>query len=192
MAKILFRLLLHRVFLILVILFSVALSFFLKERARLTSGPISSWDTEPKADCAVVLTGGAGRVKEGFDLLAHKAIKKLIIAGVYPNTSLREIFPMLPFYGDLREEDVFLERRSGTTYGNAQQALPIVEALHCRDIVLVTSRLHMPRAYQTFRATFPEKVSIYRHSIVPSQGESGNWEIGTEILKNLFYSLWAY
>lgn len=186
------RLLFNRGLLLGVVLGAIVLSVFLTERDKILTEPISSWQTEAKADCGVVLTGGAGRVKEGFDLLAHKAVKKLIVAGVYPNTTLREIFPTLPFYGEIREEDIFLDRRSGTTYGNAQQALPIVEALHCRDLILITSSLHMPRAYLTFRATFPEKISIYRHSIIPSRGENGFWETSTEVIKSLFYALWAY
>ena len=114
------------------------------------------------------------------------------IAGVFSNTTLRDMLPTLPFYGDIKEEDIFLDRRSGTTYGNAQQTLPVAEAMHCRDVVLITSSLHMPRAFKTFRAGFPEKILIYKHSIVPGRAESGFLESSYEVLKSFFYSLWAY
>lgn len=165
---------------------------FVDEYHRVQNEKIQSWIKTPMADCAVVLTGGAGRVREGFDLLANQNVKKLVISGVYSNARLREIMPVWSFYGNLSENDVVLDRRSETTYGNAQQSLPIVEALKCRDILLVTSRLHMYRSYQTFRATFPENIYIEKHAIIGGRFESSFWEMGFEALKSLFYSLWAY
>jgi uncharacterized SAM-binding protein YcdF (DUF218 family) len=183
---------LHRKLFIAFAVVLVFLALFFKEWEKIRSEDIGSWKNEIHADCAIVLTGGVGRVREGFDLLSRKTVKKLIVSGVYSNASLREIMPLWPLSGDLSEDDIVLDRRSGTTYGNAQQTLPIVEALRCRDVVLVTSQLHMHRAYQTFKATFPEKISIYRHAIVSSRSESSTMEIATEVLKSLFYALWAY
>lgn len=156
------------------------------------SEPVQSWTKTQNADCAVVLTGGYGRVREGFDLLANKNVKKLVIAGVYSNARLREIMPVWSFYGNLSESDVVLDRRSETTYGNAQQSLPIVEALKCRDILLVTSRIHMYRSYKTFSATYPENIYVQKHSMVGGRYESSVWEVSFEAMKSLFYSLWAY
>lgn len=153
---------------------------------------VGAWTQFPSADCAVVLTGGAGRVREGFDLLTNKNVKKLIISGVYQNAQLREIMPALPFYGNIKEEDIILERRSETTYGNAQQSLAIVEAVRCRDVVLVTSRIHMHRSYQTFRAIFPPQILIYKHSIVSGRYFPGLLDKVTEAFKALFYSTWVY
>ena len=153
---------------------------------------IQSWVKTPTADCAIVLTGGPGRVREGFDLLSNQNVKKLIVSGVNPGSRLREIMPVWSFYGTLKEDDVVLERRSETTYGNAQQSLSIVEALRCRDIVLVTSRLHMHRSYRTFRGSYPENIEILRHAVVSGRFEIGIMEASLEALKSLFYSLWAY
>lgn len=173
-------------------IFLFVFGLFYNEYEKIIKEPITSWKIENKADCAVVLTGGAGRVREGFDLLSRKTVKRLIISGVYPNAHLREIMPALPFYGEISEEDIFIDRRSGTTYGNAQQTLPIVEALHCKDILLVTSNLHMRRAFLVFRTTYPDKVAIYKHSVISSRSESSIYGLGTEVVKSLFYSLWAY
>lgn len=144
------------------------------------------------ADCAIVLTGGPGRVREGFDLLARKLAQKLIVSGVHPQAELREIFPLWPFYGSVRPEDVALERRSRTTFGNAQQSLPLVEALHCRDAWLVTSRVHMYRALKTFRAEFPPTLRLYPRAVVSGSAEPSWGDIASETAKSLFYSLWAY
>ncbi|UXR63722.1 YdcF family protein [Bdellovibrio bacteriovorus] len=181
-----------RSFWALLLLSGVVLYRFVDEYHKVQGEKIQSWIKTPTADCAVVLTGGAGRVREGFDLLANQNVKKLVISGVYSNARLREIMPVWPFYGSLSENDVVLDRRSETTYGNAQQSLPIVEALKCRDILLVTSRLHMYRSYRTFRATFPENIYIEKHAIIGGRFESSVWESGFEALKSFFYSLWAY
>lgn len=156
------------------------------------STPVNSWEREAVADCGVVLTGGPGRVREGFDLLSEKKIKKLIVSGVHPEVKLRDLMPAWPFYGNLREEDVVLEKRSETTWGNAQQSLPIVEALRCRDILLITSQLHMARAYRTFRAVYPENVEIQTQAVVGHRWPAPFLEVLTEALKSLFYSVWAY
>lgn len=181
-----------RSFWALMFLSGVILYRFADEYQKVQSEQIQSWVKTPTADCAVVLTGGAGRVREGFDLLANQNVKKLVISGVFSNARLREIMPVWSFYGNLSENDVVLDRRSETTYGNAQQSLPIVEALKCRDVLLVTSRLHMYRSYRTFRATFPENIYIEKHAIIGGRFESSTWEAGFEALKSLFYSFWAY
>ncbi|HMN69671.1 MAG TPA: YdcF family protein [Bdellovibrionales bacterium] len=165
----------------------------LNREKRLVAGePISAWTEDHKADCGVVLTGGPGRVREGFDLLAQGQIHKLIISGVNPRATLREIFPQWPYYGELRAEDVVLERRSGTTYGNAQQSLPLVEAMRCRSLVLITSHLHMRRAYRTFRQVYPPEILILTRGVSSGVIPPRSQDLTSEVLKSLFYSLWAY
>ncbi len=165
---------------------------FAREVNLILRQPVNSWTEDVSADCAVSLTGGPQRIREGLDLLARKAVQKLIISGVHPQATLRDIFPLLPYYGELREQDVILERRSQTTFGNAQQTLPLVEALHCRDLVLVTSRVHMRRALSTFKAEFPPEFPIIVRA-VPTLSDPPGWdEVTWEALKSLFYSPWAY
>ncbi|MGZ3768873.1 MAG: YdcF family protein [Bdellovibrio sp.] len=176
----------------ILLLMAVVIYRYYDEYQKVQSETVVSWQKTLTADCAVVLTGGPGRVREGFDLLANQKIKKLVISGVYSNARMREIMPVWSFYGNLSENDVVLDRRSETTFGNAQQSLPIVEALKCRDILLITSRLHMYRAYNTFRETYPENIYIRKYSIIGGRYESSILEKGFEALKSLFYSLWAY
>lgn len=172
----------------------VALSLeVVREAGRVRATSLSSWQSGPAtADCAIVLTGGPGRVREGFDLLARKQASRLIISGVNPQAELREIFPLWPFYSGLRAEDVALERRSRSTFGNAQQSLPLVEALRCRDAWLVTSRAHMYRALRTFEAEFPRSVALYPRAVVAGSAEPSFGDVASETAKSLFYSIWAY
>lgn len=176
-------------FTILIVFFSYwYIQTYLKINAEVTS----SWKFETKADCAIVLTGGAGRIREGFDMLSRKQVKKLIISGVHSNSQLKDIMPMWAYYSNLKESDVVLERRSNTTFGNAQQSLPIFEALNCRDLALVTSRTHMYRAFRTFLQTFPSSISIYRVATHTPSVDLGRFEVWSEVLKTMFYDLWAF
>lgn len=163
-----------------------------REKRLVAQEPISAWSEDHRADCAVVLTGGPGRIREGFDLLAQEQVHKLIISGVHPRATLRDIFPQWPYYGTLRAGDVVLERRSGTTYGNAQQTLPLVEAMRCRSLVLITSHLHMRRAFKTFRQVYPPEVLILTRGVSSGSIPPRSGDLAAEVLKSLFYSLWAY
>ena len=176
----------------IVALLSAGAYFFFTEYRRVTGFAPNSWTEDVESDCAVVLTGGPGRVREGLDLLYRGSVKKLIISGVHPKVGLRDIVPLWSIYSGLKEEDVVLERRSGTTYGNALQSLPLVEALHCRSIVLVTSHLHMQRSLRTFRNLFPPDFVIYPYAIVGGDLRPTAWDGSLETVKSLFYSLWVY
>lgn len=166
--------------------------WWLDEVQKVTQFPVSSWSESQQAECAIVLTGEKSRVGEGFDLLYRNQVKRLIISGVNPTSHLEEIFPNIIFYGKIEPENIILEKSSKTTYGNAQQTLPIVETLKCHDIILVTSRLHMYRALSTFQSTYPADIPIYPRGTVGRQFELSYDQIAIESLKSLFYSLWVY
>ncbi|NQZ17836.1 MAG: YdcF family protein [Bdellovibrionales bacterium] len=154
--------------------------------------PVTAWLDDHRADCAIVLTGGPNRIFDAFEQLYLKRVKKVIISGVNPATELRYIFPQKAFYGKLDEGDIILEKRSLTTYGNAQQALPLVEALNCKDVVLITSKLHMTRAYKTFRNHFPKDIPIYKRSTMGKRYKPHWSRVGSETMKAVFYDLWLY
>ncbi|MEM7646179.1 MAG: YdcF family protein, partial [Pseudomonadota bacterium] len=154
--------------------------------------PVTAWSEDHRADCGIVLTGGPSRIADAFDQLYLQRIKKVIISGVNPATQLREIFPQRVFFGGLDRGDIILEKRSLTTYGNALQALPLVEALNCKDVVLMTSKLHMHRAFSTFRAYFPEDIPIYKRATVGKRFQPHWTRVWSETLKTVFYDLWFF
>ena len=84
---------------------------------RVSQEPINLWTKKdfPSLDCGVVLTGSPGRIREGFELLQQRKIKKLIISGVYKEATFQEVFPYWPFYNEIKSDDVVLEKRSQTT-----------------------------------------------------------------------------
>ena len=166
--------------------------FFFVELRRVSLQTVTAWDEDYKADCAVVLTGGAGRIREGFDLLSRGAVRKLIISGVHSKAVLDEIFPQRPFYGNLKTKDVILEKQSRTTYGNARQTRELTQKLQCKDLLLVTSYLHMYRAEKVFRKIFPTHYRIYTVAVAPPAYHVSAESYVMETFKSLFYSLWAY
>ena len=175
--------------LLVIFLFSF---FFLLELRRVSVQKITIFKQDYRADCAVALTGGAGRIREGLDLLSRKAVKKLIISGVHSKASLEDIFPQWIFYGDLKKEDVILDKLSNTTYGNAKQTRQWVEKLKCQDLLLITSYLHMYRATKVFKKLFPPEYSIYQVAVAPQSSRVPTESYVVETFKSLLYSLWAY
>lgn len=169
-----------------------AVRWWLIEMSVVSEQSVNAWTDLQQADCAIVLTGERNRLDEGLDLLYQNKVKKLIISGVNPNSHLEEIFPHLVFYGELQKEDIILEKNSKTTYGNAQQTLPLVEALKCQDLILITSRLHMHRSLKTFQAAFPPNITIYPRATAGKQYNLQWDQLAIESLKSMFYSAWAY
>ncbi|MBC7743281.1 MAG: YdcF family protein [Bdellovibrionaceae bacterium] len=145
-------------------------------------------DTLEPHDCGVVLTGASGRLRESFEVLAQKKIRKLIISGVFKEAQLHEIFPHLPFYPEVNPEDIILEKISGSTYGNAVQSLAVVQTLRCHNIVLITSQLHMYRSYKLFRTIYPESISITPYPVLHLAKEITVFDVGLETMKSVFYS----
>jgi uncharacterized SAM-binding protein YcdF (DUF218 family) len=176
-----------RLFLILLFLcIMVFLLWILFEAYGLRNPKVSSWSQAFRGDCALVLTGGQGRVRAGFDLLQRGDVRKLVISGVNPNVTLDEIFPQIDIYPGVQRFNVLIENHSRTTYGNVVHSLPILERLRCQRVILVTSQLHMARAKKLFEKNASsldfEAYSVY--------SELDLKDILNEAMKTVFYNLW--
>lgn len=174
------------------ILLGLFLLLLVETHRRLQDEGMASWDTDTDADCALVLTGGPHRVREGFAMLARKQVRHLVIAGVHPTTELTDLVTPWDLVWGPDLDKIVLEKRSTTTYGNAQQSLPIVEGLGCRKLELITSQLHMYRASKTLRGAFPESITITKHPVPPLVRNTNVGEYWTEVMKTMFYSVWAF
>lgn len=174
------------------ILFGLFLLLVIETHHRLQDEGMASWESDSEADCALVLTGGPHRIREGFAMLARKQVRHVIIAGVHPTTELSDLITPWDLAWGPDLDRVVLEKRSTTTYGNAKQSLPLVEGLGCRNLELITSQLHMYRAWKTVRGAFPESIAITRHPVPPLIRNTETGEYWTEVMKTLFYSVWAF
>ncbi len=175
----------------LALYFTVFIAVFLNEKAKVINfpDPLPVLDSLPVTDCGVVLTGAPGRIREAFEVFAQKKFKKLIISGVYKDTQLHEIFPHLPFYPEVNEGDVILEKISGSTYANANQSLLVAETLKCKSILLMTSEIHMYRAFSTFKAVFPETIRIEKYHIGSVGRDIRIFDVYFETFKTVFYDI---
>lgn len=175
------------------IILVLTVSFFLlvlKERYNVVeSTPETNFDEVVDADCGVVLTGSSGRLKEAFDIYTKGKLRKLIVSGVYKNTTLKEIFPQVGSLPLEKVEDIILEKISGTTQQNAVQSLQISQLLKCQNILLITSKIHMYRALKTFKNIYPASYDIRIYPVVNPNKAATEYEILYETLKSMFYSV---
>lgn len=153
---------------------------------------VQAWGVLESADCAVVLTGGRGRLHSGLQLLRKNQIEQLLVSGVNTETQLVDLVSWLDELMNIRLKNLHLERQSRSTFGNAQHSWPILEALNCRSVYLITSQVHMPRALKTFLAKKPSRIQLIpRSSPAPFQERTLAAQ-GWESVKYVFYSYWAY
>ena len=133
------------------------------------SGPRTIESVQP-ASVGVVLGGGvrgkrlperpyadlhaaADRVWHAARLYHAGKVQKLLLSGgVVRSGDDSEAEAMRSLAADLGvpPEALLLEGRSTDTRGNADETLALLKGLGVREIVLVTSALHMPRARKTF------------------------------------------
>ena len=171
--------------------FVLGVSILFFHAKKIKDEPINVWSQVPDADCAVVLTGAPGRIREGFELLQQKKVKKLIVSGVFKEATYTEVFPYWPYYNEINPDDVILEKRSQTTFGNAHQSIVLVESLKCQDVLLVTSQLHMSRAYAVFRDVFPNTIDIKKLTLANARSEQSVFDFALELVKSLFYTVFG-
>jgi len=135
----------------------------------------------PTADAIVVLGGAMGvaapprltpdlgaaadRVWHAARLYhAGKARHILLTGGALPWLQAQglETDAMIAFLLDLGvpADRLILEQRGSTTRGNALESKSLADAQGMARVLLVTSALHMPRAYESFRAVGIEAIPV--------------------------------
>ncbi len=142
-------------------------------------------------DGIVVPTGGYARVATGLDLLAMADVK-LLITGVYPETTLESLLA-----GAQRPAPACcleLDYSAGNTAGNAAAAVAWAEANGLDRIHLVTSWYHMPRSRLLFQSALPS-AAILPHPVFPADG-AGPWWLNARnirlVLAEYAKFLWAW
>lgn len=106
----------------------------------------------PPADAIVVLTGGSERVKVALDLLAEGRARRLLISGVHPATTPRQIVTLTESDMALFSCCVDLDRNAANTLQNATEITKWVEDNGYARVLVVTSAYHMPRALLELRS----------------------------------------
>lgn len=145
--------------------------------------PASEIALADKADGIVVLTGGASRIEDAIDLLAHGRGQRLLISGVNRMTSEREIARLRPEHEKIIACCVDLDRTAVNTITNATETRRWVMDRGFRSLIVVTSSYHMPRAMAELSHQLPDIVLI-EFPVVSEQLKAG-WANGP-ILRLLF------
>lgn len=125
-------------------------------------------DAPAHADGIVALTGGAGRVELGLQLLAEGRADRLLISGVGRAATFAELAHRAGVPLSLAPR-VTLGRAALSTRGNAAETAEWVQAHAIATLVVVTSLYHMPRAMAEMSRALPG-ITLYPAPVRPPGG----------------------
>ncbi|MTH96458.1 YdcF family protein [Roseibium sp. RKSG952] len=110
---------------------------------------------DPRADAIVVLTGGTERVQQAIHLLGEGHAGRLLISGVHPGTTPKQIAYMTKTDMPLLSCCVDLDRVALNTEGNALETARWMAGNGFSSLILVTSAYHLPRAQTELASVMP-------------------------------------
>lgn len=138
-----------------------------------------------RADAIIVLTGGQSRLDAALTLLKAGKGKRLLISGVHPSATRRQL--QLATRGDTTLFDccVDIDRAALDTIGNAEESAKWVESHDYERVILVTNNYHMPRSLLEMGRLL-RHASLEPYPVVNSKLDDGGWLTKPEALRVLF------
>lgn len=115
-------------------------------------------------DAIVVLTGGAGRLGVGFELLREGRAKKLFVSGVYRGVDVAEILRVSQQEPEALACCIAIGHNAVDTIGNARETARWMADEGFASLRLVTADYHMPRSLAEFRRAMPG-VTLIAHPV---------------------------
>jgi uncharacterized SAM-binding protein YcdF (DUF218 family) len=143
------------------------------------------------SDGIVVLTGGASRIADAIELLAAGHGKRLLITGVHPTTSSREIARVVPRHQRLLACCVDLDHSAVNTLGNAAETRRWAKHLGFQSLIVVTSSYHMPRSMAELARQLPD-VKLIAFPVVTDKMRAEPWWTNLPTAKLLFSEYLKY
>jgi uncharacterized SAM-binding protein YcdF (DUF218 family) len=140
----------------------------------LTRVPVVEPNLQSRADGIVVLTGGASRITDAVELLAAGRGQRLLITGVHPSASPKEIARHIPEYERIFDCCVDLDHSAINTLGNATEARRWARSHNFNSLIVVTSSYHMPRAMAELAHQLPD-VTLIPFPVVTEKLRVGEW-----------------
>jgi uncharacterized SAM-binding protein YcdF (DUF218 family) len=127
------------------------------------------------ADAIFVLTGGEGRIQEGYRAWSSGAARELYFLGVGEGVPISRFVPYGSRLPAKALSRIHLEGWSSNTLENAFSAKSAVVEGKYSSAILVTSDYHVPRAYLAFRKVLPPEVSLSAIRVRPEGGPGASW-----------------
>jgi len=121
-------------------------------------------------DGIVVITGGAGRIEHGVEILAEGKGKRLLVAGADPSVTKADLVHRLGGKKKLFQCCVDLGSESVDTRSNAEETLRWLQRRQFHSIRLITSDWHMRRARYEFRRVLGGKYVIVADAVRTQPG----------------------
>lgn len=139
-----------------------------------------------KIEAIVVLTGSKGRIPLAKKIYFEDKNLFLIISGANPNLNKDYLKKIL---GLSRFKNIIIENRSKNTIQNAIETKKIIQKLKIKSILLITSSIHLPRAYLIFKFILGGKFKIYR---MPVKENFNFFEILKENFKLAYFFVFYF
>jgi uncharacterized SAM-binding protein YcdF (DUF218 family) len=127
------------------------------------------------ADAIFVLTGGEGRIQEGFRAWSGGAARELYILGAGRRVPVPRIVPEASRISAEALSRIHVEGWSENTLENAFSAKSAVGEGKYSSVILVTSDYHIPRAVLVFRKVLPPEVALSAIRVRPEEGPGASW-----------------
>ena len=113
-----------------------------------------------KTDAAVVLTGGAGRLEHGVDVVRDGKVRRLLVSGTDPAVTKDDLIRRVPRSDRALRCCVDLDSTSVDTRSNAEEAGRWLDRHRYRSFRLITSDWHMRRARYEFGRVLGDKFEV--------------------------------
>jgi len=146
---------------------------------------------DPRADAIVVLTGGYQRIDQAVELLQKGAGKRLLISGVHPTTTPKQIRRMTQASPELFTCCVDVGYDALDTIGNAQEASNWIHQRGYKSVLVVTNNYHMPRSLAELALAMP-RVTLLPFAVTPRRFPEEAWWLHTATTRVLLSEYLKY
>lgn len=137
---------------------------------------------DARADAIVVLTGGSQRIDQAVELLRSGAGRRLLISGVHPATTRKQIQTMTQAPVDMFSCCVDIGYEALDTIGNANETVAWLHDRGYASVLVVTNNYHMPRSLFELRRAEPS-IDFIAWPVVNSDLRNRNWFADRRVLK---------